>query len=117
MKTKQLRNRAITLNFTNKEFLDLQRQKENSTCPNMALYIRKRLYSKKIVTTVRNRSQDDILEELSRNRKCLVLIRGDLEHAMRERSVTVPKETLEQMTRIMEEQTSLIKKLLSLWLP
>lgn len=118
MTSDKLRTKAITINFTQEEYDELQKQKENSTCPNMALYLRKRLYSRKIVTTVRNRSQDDILEELSRSRRCLESARAQLAHALTEcdeRAYLL--EITDRIDLEMEAQTSLVKKLLSLWLP
>ncbi|MGX1639467.1 hypothetical protein [Sphingobacterium sp. NPDC055431] len=118
MTSDQLRTKAITINFTQEEYDELQKRKENSTCPNMALYLRKRLYSRKIVTTFRNRSQDDILEEISRSRRCLESARAQLAHALKEspeRAYLL--EITDRIDLEMRKQTSLVKKLLSLWLP
>ncbi|WP_392470282.1 hypothetical protein ACF3OC_18015 [Sphingobacterium cellulitidis] len=117
MKNNKLRNKAVTLNFTEKEYSQLKTEKENSTCPNMALYLRKRLFSRKIVTTIRNRSQDDVLEELSRSRKCMERSKVQMVEALGD--ISESSDLLVIFKRIEQEmyiQTSLIKKLLKVWL-
>lgn len=119
MKTqaRERRVKAITLNFTQREFQSLQDQREKSTCPNMALYLRKRLFSRKIVTTFRNRSQDDILEELARNRMCLERMMEALEESPGQGpEAQSTRKALRQIEVNVTVQTGLVKKLLGLWL-
>ncbi len=71
---KILRTKRLLLYFTHEEFLKIKHRQQNSTCPNMGVYFRKLLFSNRIVSTYRNRSQDDILHEVSQVRKNLELL-------------------------------------------
>jgi len=107
-KKQPLRNKGVIIYFNQEEFDELKMQKEHSTCPNFSLYLRKRLFGQKIVTTYRNLSQDDILEEISKVQKSLQVL------AKAERTGFAGEISLEQHINQLKE---LIKRLLELWLP
>lgn len=57
------RNCRIQLRFTMQEYRELKDKFTASTCRGLSEYIRKRLFTKPIVTTYRNLSLDDLMEE------------------------------------------------------
>lgn len=71
----QLRKQRLVLYFNDQEFAKLKKRQESSNCPNMGIYFRTLLFSpRNLVSFHRNRSQDDILEELARIRTQLRLL-------------------------------------------
>lgn len=62
-KEKSNRNRHVSLLFTMEEYSQLKDKFTTSTCRSISEYIRKHLFNKPIVTTYRNLSLDDLMEE------------------------------------------------------
>jgi hypothetical protein len=57
------RTRIIGLRLTPEEYTKIERKWKASTCRKLSDYIRKHLFDKPIVTTYRNQSLDDFMEE------------------------------------------------------
>ena len=57
------RTRIIGLRLTPEEYTKIERKWKASTCRKLSDYIRKHLFDKPIVTTYRNKSLDDFMEE------------------------------------------------------
>jgi hypothetical protein len=57
------RTRIIGLRLTPEEYAKIERKWKASTCRKLSDYVRKHLFDKSIVTTYRNRSLDDFMEE------------------------------------------------------
>ena len=57
------RNRAVTLRFTIEEYSQINNKFKASTCRGLSDYIRNHLFHRPIVTTYRNVSLDDLMEE------------------------------------------------------
>ncbi|WP_416845457.1 plasmid mobilization protein [Flavobacterium sp. GB2R13] len=57
------RTRIIGLRLTPEEYAKIERKWKASTCRKLSDYIRKHLFDKSIVTTYRNQSLDDFMEE------------------------------------------------------
>ena len=57
------RTRIIGLRLTPEEFTKIEHKWKSSTCRKLSDYIRKHLFEKPIVTTYRNQSLDDFMEE------------------------------------------------------
>lgn len=57
------RTRIIGLRLTPEEYTQIERKWKASTCRKLSDYVRKHLFDKSIVTTYRNQSLDDFMEE------------------------------------------------------
>ena len=57
------RTRIIGLRLTPDEYATIERKWKASTCRKLSDYVRKHLFDKSIVTTYRNQSLDDFMEE------------------------------------------------------
>ena len=57
------RTRIIGLRLTPEEYTKMERKWKTSTCRKLSDYVRKHLFDKSIVTTYRNQSLDDFMEE------------------------------------------------------
>ncbi len=57
------RTRIIGLRLTPEEYVKIERKWKASTCRKLSDYVRKHLFDKSIVTTYRNQSLDDFMEE------------------------------------------------------
>jgi hypothetical protein len=57
------RTRIIGLRLTPEEYAKIERKWKASTCRKLSDYVRKHLFDKSIVTTYRNQSLDDFMEE------------------------------------------------------
>jgi hypothetical protein len=57
------RTRIIGLRLTPEEYTKIERKWKASTCRKLSDYVRKHLFNKPIVTTYRNQSLDDFMEE------------------------------------------------------
>jgi hypothetical protein len=57
------RTRSIHLHLTEQEYEQIDSRCKASTCRNRNEYIRKQIFNKRIVTTYRNESLDDLMEE------------------------------------------------------
>ncbi|WP_306565183.1 plasmid mobilization protein [Flavobacterium lindanitolerans] len=62
------RTRIIGLRLTPEEFDKIKRKWKASTCQKLSDYIRRLLFEKPIITTYRNKTEDDAIAELSRLR-------------------------------------------------
>ena len=60
---KSNRTRIIGLRLTTEEYVKIERKWKASTCRKLSDYVRKHLFDKAIVTTYRNQSLDDFMEE------------------------------------------------------
>lgn len=60
---KSNRTRIVGLRFTPEEYAKIKRKWKASTCRKLSDYVRKHLFDKSIVTTYRNQSLDDFMEE------------------------------------------------------
>lgn len=65
------RTRIIGLRLTPEEYTKIERKWKASTCRKLSDYIRNHLFDKPIVTTYRNQSLDDFMEEM-------IVIRNEL---------------------------------------
>lgn len=115
-KKKDLRNRAVTINLSQKEFDELKALQQDSTCPNLSLYVRKRIYSMKIVATYRNRSQDDILEEISRVRRAVESLSAPGFESDNGNDYPDIASRQRHLSTQVHELNSLVRKLLEVWL-
>ena len=57
------RTRIVGLRFTPEEYAKIESKFRASTCRKLSDHIRKHLFNKPIVTTYRNQSLDDLMEE------------------------------------------------------
>ncbi|WP_341537934.1 plasmid mobilization protein [Flavobacterium aquariorum] len=57
------RTRIVGLRFTPEEYAQIERKFRASTCRKLSDHIRRHLFNKPIVTTYRNQSLDDFIEE------------------------------------------------------
>ncbi|MEZ7514084.1 plasmid mobilization relaxosome protein MobC [Flavobacterium frigidarium] len=57
------RTRIIGLRLTPEEYAKIERKWKASTCRKLSDYVRRHLFDKSIVTTYRNESLDDFMEE------------------------------------------------------
>jgi hypothetical protein len=57
------RTRIIGLRLTPEEYAKIERKWKATTCRKLSEYVRKHLFDKSIVTTYRNQSLDDFMEE------------------------------------------------------
>lgn len=57
------RTRRITLRLTEQEYLKIESKFKASCCRKLSDYIRKHLFNKPIISTYRNQSLDDLMEE------------------------------------------------------
>ncbi len=118
-KEKVFLNKRVNIFVSQQDYNELKQAQENSTCPSMSFYLRKRLYSQKIVSTIRNRSQDDILEEISKIRMTLESINEKTQESTTSSSpnqIKDNKRVHELIDKHMQEFSRLVKKLLTLWL-
>jgi len=60
---KSNRTRFVGLRFTPEEYAKIESKFKASTCRKLSEHIRKHLFEKPIVTTYRNQSLDDLMEE------------------------------------------------------
>mgnify|MGYP006949410334 CR=1 FL=1 len=82
-KEKLNRIRIIGLRLTEVEYLDLERSWKASTCGKLSDYIRKCIFRKQIVTTYRNRSLDEFMEEMMLLRKELNAIGNNFNQSVK----------------------------------
>ena len=57
------KTRTIGLRLTPEEYANIERKWKASTCQKLSDYVRRHLFDKSIVTTYRNQSLDDFMEE------------------------------------------------------
>lgn len=82
-KEKSNRVRFIGLRLTEVEYSDLERSWKASTSRKLSDYIRKCIFRKQIVTTYRNRSLDEFMEEMILLRKELNAIGNNFNQSVK----------------------------------
>ena len=122
-KSNALRKQRLVLYFSPEEFRKLKARQVSSNCPNMGIYFRTLLFApKQLVQFHRNRSQDDILEELARIRQHLrssTMSLQELSETARPTSaswVSRYRQDQKRMEQLIIEVKLEIKKLLEKWL-
>jgi hypothetical protein len=124
---KSNRTRIIGLRLTPREYATIEAKWKASTCRKLSDYVRRSLFDKPVVTTYRNKSQDDIIAELTRLRGELNGLGNNFNQAVRrlhtlqqipEFKAWVVTYELERRTlqNKLDELRSNIKKMLELWL-
>lgn len=124
---KSNRTRIIGLRLTVQEYDKIDKKWKASTCRKLSDYVRRSLFDKPIVTTYRNRSQDDTLVELTKLRKELNAVGNNFNQVVKK------LHTLQQISEFrmwliryevekkvmqskLEEVRNNIKKILEIWL-
>lgn len=82
-KEKSNRTRFIGLRLTDIEYSDLEQRWKASTSRKLSDYIRKCIFRKQIVTTYRNRSLDEFMEEMILLRKELNAIGNNFNQSVK----------------------------------
>nr|MBD3621214.1 plasmid mobilization relaxosome protein MobC [Sunxiuqinia sp.] len=77
------RTRKISLRLTPEEYAAIERKWKASTCRKLSDYVRRNLFDRPVVTTYRNRSQDDVLTELTRLRSELNAVGKNFNQAVK----------------------------------
>jgi hypothetical protein len=77
------RTRKISLRLTPEEYAAIEQRMKASTCRKLSDYVRRNLFDKPVVTTYRNRSQDDTLIELTRLRNELNAVGNNFNQAVK----------------------------------
>ena len=77
------RTRIIGLRLTPVEYANIERKWKASTCRKLSDYVRRNLFDKPVVTTYRNRSQDDTLTELTKLRNELNALGNNFNQAVK----------------------------------
>lgn len=77
------RTRIIGLRLTPAEYAKVERKWKASTCRKLSDYVRRNLFDKPVVTTYRNRSQDDTLTELTKLRNELNALGNNFNQAVK----------------------------------
>lgn len=124
---KSNRTRIIGLRLTPEEYAAIERKWKASTCRKLSDYVRRNLFDRPVVTTYRNRSQDDVLTELTRLRSELNAVGKNFNQAVKNlqtlRQIPEFKSwliTWELEKKIlfnkMDEVKNNIKKILEVWL-
>jgi hypothetical protein len=82
MKTEN-RNRIVGVRFTTKEYEQIEKKWEASTCRKLSEYVRKIIFNKPIVATYRNKSLDDLMTEMIQLKKELNGIGNNFNQAVK----------------------------------
>jgi hypothetical protein len=121
------RTRIIGLRLTSDEYLKIEKKWKASTCRKLSEYVRRSLFEKPIVTTYRNRSQDDLMTELTKLRNELNAVGNNFNQAVKKLhtlqqiaefkswliAYEVEKKILQNK---LDEVRNNIKKMLEIWL-
>lgn len=121
------RTRIIGLRLTPDEYAFIEAKWKASTCRKLSDYIRYSLFDKQVVTTYRNKSQDDTMAELTRLRGELNGLGNNFNQAVKrlhtlkqipEFKAWVVTYELERRTlqNKLDEVRNNIKKMLEIWL-
>ena len=121
------RTRIIGLRLTPDEYAFIEAKWKASTCRKLSDYVRYRLFDKQVVTTYRNKSQDDTMAELTRLRGELNGLGNNFNQAVKklhtlrqipEFKAWVVTYELERRTlqNKLDEVRNNIKKMLEIWL-
>ncbi len=125
---KSNRTRIIGLRLTPDEYATIETKWKASTCRKLSDYVRRSLFERPVVTTYRNKSQDDIMTELTRLRNELNGLGNNFNQAVKrlhtlqqipEFKAWVVTYELERRTlqNKLDEVRNNIKKMLEIWLP
>ena len=121
------RTRIIGLRLTSDEYRKIEKKWKATTCRKLSEYVRRSLFEKPIVTTYRNRSQDDLMAELTKLRNELNAVGNNFNQAVRKLhtlqqiaefkswliAYEVEKKILQNK---LDEVRNNIKKMLEIWL-
>jgi hypothetical protein len=121
------RTRIIGLRLTSDEYGKIEKKWKASTCRKLSEYVRRHLFKKPIVTTYRNRSQDDLMTELTKLRNELNAVGNNFNQAVKKLHTLsqiaefkswligyeVEKKILQNK---LDEVRNNIKKMLEIWL-
>jgi hypothetical protein len=121
------RTRIIGLRLTPDEYAFIEEKWKASTCRKLSDYIRRSLFERPVMTTYRNKSQDDIMTELTRLRGELNGLGNNFNQAVKklhtlqqipEFKAWVVTYELERRTlqNKLDEVRNNIKKMLEIWL-
>lgn len=77
------RTRIIGLRLTPKEYAEIEKKWEASTCPKLSDYVRKKIFDKLLVITHRNQSLDDFMSEMIKLRTELNCIGNNFNQAVK----------------------------------
>lgn len=124
---KSNRTRIIGLRLTPREYASIEAKWKASTCRKLSDYVRRSLFEKPVVTTYRNKSQDDTMAELTRLRNELNALGNNFNQAVRrlhtlqqipEFKAWVVTYELERRTlqNKLDEVRNNIKKMVEIWL-
>lgn len=115
------------MRLTPKEYAIIERNWKATTCRKLSDYVRRNLFDKPVVTTYRNRSQDDVLTELTRLRCELNAVGNNFNQAVKRlqtlrqipefRSWLIAWELEKKILfNKMDEVKNNVKKILEVWL-
>jgi len=121
------RTRIIGLRLTSDEYRKIEKKWKATTCRKLSEYVRRSLFEKPIVTTYRNRSQDDLMAELTKLRNELNAVGNNFDQAVKKLhtlqqiaefkswliAYEVEKKILQNK---LDEVRNNIKKMLEIWL-
>lgn len=124
---KSNRTRIIGLRLTPEEYAAIERKWKATTCRKLSDYVRRNLFDRPVVTTYRNRSQDDVLTELTRLRSELNAVGNNFNQAVKRlqtlrqipefRSWLITWELEKKILfNKMDEVKNNVKKILEVWL-
>ena len=122
------RTRIIGLRLTTAEYARIEKKWKATTCRKLSDYVRRSLFEKPVVTTYRNRTQDDLMSELARLRTELNAVGNNLNQAVKKlhtlnqipefrswlTAFEVEKSLLENKVDEIQKQ---VKKIVESWLP
>ena len=121
------RTRIIGLRLTSDEYRKIEKKWKASTCRKLSEYVRRSLFDKPIVTTYRNRSQDDLMTELTKLRNELNAVGNNFNQAVKKlhtlqqiaefKSWLIAYEVEKRILQNkLDEVRNNIKKMLEIWL-
>ena len=121
------RTRIIGLRLTFDEYRKIEKKWKASTCRKLSEYVRRSLFEKPIVTTYRNRSQDDLMTELTKLRNELNAVGNNFNQVVKKlhtlqqiaefRSWLITYEVEKKILQNkLDEVRNNIKKMLEIWL-
>ena len=61
----QNRSHCLCIRLTTKELETITKRQQATTCPSLSFYIRQLVFNRRIIKTVRNLTEDSVLEKLS----------------------------------------------------
>ena len=113
------KDKHVALLMSQAEFDSIRASQQSSNFPSMSGFLLQKIRDRKITIMVRNRSQDDILQEISRIRKSLegIYMQSDfLSSAPLEQNQGTQRPPIE-LSNLVKQLNNKLDKLLNLWLP